>query len=656
MKHVVQLLLLSAVVAGCSQPAVQRHDWSNFSGPGAEVLKQETLSPPNFNDPIEPFNRSMWALNHAAVVAVVDPISRVYRFIMPSFLRNRIQDFADNLLFPRNFTANLLQGQWRGAGDETLRFTTNTTVGLLGFWDPASQWFHIQASPEDFGQVFSTWGWRSSTFLTLPLLGPSSVRDTVGLIPDTLLNPAVYILPHAARIGPTFDDMVDSIPDYRRFAASSPDAYDDARWLWGFTREERIKAPEISASSDNTGATQTLQAAFLGPRDGGFADRLDEREVTMPTTGRSLPFSFRMQPGRAPLVFLVPGLGGHRLSLSTLALAEMAWERGFSVAIVSNALNAEFIKRGGSVPVPGHAPVDARDIHIALDAVNRDLDTRFPARIDKRIFLGYSLGAFHGFFIAADDRPEAQQRVQFDRFLLLDPPVNLIDGMKRLDKYFTVPLASKDPEAEARRIILKAAAVIHRERDGKRGTAAYESSDLTDLESGNLMPTEELPFTDEEAKFLIGTAFRRSLQGVLWTSQEREDLGVLMTERRRQRRLPAYLEIGDYSFEKYLLAFVLPYHRDHLHTVSSVEDLAAKNDLRAIEGPLRGNGKLRVFANHNDFLTSDEDIGWLKGLIGSEHFRLFPAGGHLGNLNRPEVQAEVMNSLSDLVHAEGGNR
>ncbi len=186
MNKAVHLLLLSAVVAGCSQPAVQRHDWSNFSGPGAEVLKRETLSPPNFPDPIEPFNRSMWALNHAAVVAVVDPISRVYRFIMPSFFRNRIQDFADNLLFPRNFTANLLQGQWRGAGDETLRFTTNTTVGLLGLWDPASHWFNIKASPEDFGQVFSTWGWHSSTFLTLPLLGPSSVRDTVGLIPDTL--------------------------------------------------------------------------------------------------------------------------------------------------------------------------------------------------------------------------------------------------------------------------------------------------------------------------------------------------------------------------------------------------------------------------------------------------------------------------------------
>jgi hypothetical protein len=335
--------------------------------------------------------------------------------------------------------------------------------------------------------------------------------------------------------------------------------------------------------------------------------------------------------------------------LSALAIAEMAWERGFSVAIVSSPLNHEFIERGGSVPVPGHAPVDARDIHVALDVINRDLSARFPARIDKRVYLGYSLGAFHGFFIAADENAAAQQRVQFDRYLLLDTPVDLLDGMKRLDKFFAVPLASKEPEAEARRIILKAVGLVHREREGKRGTLAYERSDLTDLESGNLMPTEELPFTDEEAKFLIGQAFRRSLQALLWTSQEREDMGVLLTERRRSRRLPAYLEIGDYSFEKYLFAFVLPYHRDHLHTLSSVEDLAAKNNLRAIAEPLRRCGKLRVFANHNDFLTSDEDIVWLKALVGEEHFRLFPTGGHLGNLNRPSVQAEVMNTLADLV-------
>lgn len=647
MKRALPVLLLVAVTVACAQP-VQRRDWSDYTGPGADAFQRDSLPPPNFPDPLEPVNRSLWAFNHAAIVAVLDPLGRGYRFVVPRFARDRVRDFAANLIFPRNFAANLLQGRWRGAADETSRFAVNSTVGIGGLWDPATHWLGIDAAPEDFGQVFATWGWRPSTFLTLPILGPSSVRDGLGLVPDALLDPTTYFLPLGARIGLNFNDLADSIPDYRRFAASSPDVYDDARLLWTLVREERIEDPQLRSRGDDTGATQTLEAAFLGPRDPGFGARLDRREVPIPATGRVLPFSVRMQPGRAPLVFLVPGLGAHRLGSSSLALAEMAWERGFSVAIISSVMSHEFIERGGSVPVPGHAPVDARDVHVALDAIDRDLDARYPDRIADRVFLGYSLGAFHGFFIAADDSAAAQQRVRFDRYLLLDPPVRLLYGMERLDGFFQVPLAQPDPEAEVRRILLKAVSVARHAQEARLGVGSYNRVGATDLEGGTITPTMELPFSNGEAEFLIGLAFRRTLQSVLWASQEREDLGVLLTERRRMRRLPAYLEIGDYSFEMYLFAFVLPYYRDRLGTVSSAEELVAMNDLRAIAEPLRGRPDLRVFANHNDFLTSKADVDWLTALIGPEYVRFFPSGGHLGNLHRPEVQAEVMQALEDL--------
>jgi len=162
-----------------------------------------------------------------------------------------------------------------------------------------------------------------------------------------------------------------------------------------------------------------------------------------------------------------------------------------------------------------------------------------------------------------------------------------------------------------------------------------------------------MPFTNDEAKYLIGLAFRRALQALMWTSQEREDQGVLLTERRPLQRLPAYEEIGDYSFTMYMYAFVLPYYRDRVGTVSSAEDLLAKNDLRAVADGLRGNPKLRVFANRNDFLTSDEDVEWLIAQVGPERARVFPTGGHVGNLYKPEVQAEVMDSIADLRPAQG---
>jgi ABC-type transporter lipoprotein component MlaA len=645
------LTLLVVFALGCAQPVLRR-DWSDYDGAGAAAFQRESLPPPQFPDPLEPLNRSVWSLNHAFIVGIADPVGRIYRRVIPRFARERIRDFAANLVFPRNLVANLLQGRLREAGDEAARFAVNTTVGLAGFWDPATRWLEIAAAPEDFGQVFAGWGWRPSTFVVLPLAGPSSIRDGVGLLPDALLDPATYFFPAAWAF--MWNDLVDSIPAYRRFTATSFDNYEDARLLWSVAREARVEAYDLNAPGDDTGATQTLEVAFLGPRDPGFGSQLCTREVAMPTTGRMLPYSVRMQPGVAPMVFLVPGLAAHRLGSSSLALAEMAWERGFSVAIVSNAFSFEFIARGGSVPVPGNAPVDARDVHVALDAIARDLAAEYPERIGAKVYLGYSLGAFHGFFIAAQERDAPSGRVRFDRYLLLDPPVRLLYGMKRLDGFYDVPLALPEPEreAEVRRILRKAVTVASQAQAARLGSGSYSRIESTDIGEATLTPEVALPFSNREAEFLIGLAFRRSLQVVLFASQEREDLGVLLTERRRMRRLPVYEEIGDYSFEMYLYAFVLPYYRDRLGTIASAEQLIAMNDLHAVADRLRAHPELRVFANRNDFLTSDEDITWLTELVGPERVHFFPRGGHLGNLHRPEVQAEVMASLADLVAQE----
>ena len=649
MRSIATLVVLVVLVAGCAHP-VKRRDWSSYDGPAAAAFQRESLPPPHFPDPLEPFNRGVWAVNHGLIVAVADPVGQVYRLIIPRFVRERIRDFGANLVFPRDLVANLFQAQWRGAGDVTARFLVNTTVGLAGLWDPALHWLALDPAPEDFGQVFARWGWRPSTFVVLPIAGPSSVRDGVGMAPDWVLDPATWFFPMGASVALSFNDLSDSIPAYRQFTRSSADAYDDARLLWNVARDARIDVPELDGPGDDTGATESLVAAFLGPRDPRFAGRLRTREVSLATSGRALPYSVRMQPGPAPLVFLVPGLGAHRLSSGSLALAEMAWERGCSVAIVSSALGFEFIERGASGPVPGHAPQDARDVHEALDAIDRDLADRFPGRVASRVYLGYSLGAFHGFYIAAEERGKGAGLVSFDRFLLLDPPVRLLYGMKRLDGFFDVPLAfpPAEREAEVHRILTHTAAVARKAQAGRLGTHDYTRIEATQAGGQDLTPTLALPFTNEEAEFLIGLAFRRALQAILWASQQREDLGVLLTERRPMRRGPAYQEMGDYSFEMYLHAFVLPFYRDRLGQVASAEELVAMNDLHSIAEPLRGNPKLRVFANLNDFLTSDEDVDWLTELVGPERVSFLPTGGHLGNLHQPQVQAQVMDAIADL--------
>lgn len=647
-RHAVALLLVTAVGVSCAHP-VERRDWSTFEGPGAAYFHREEITPPRFADPLEPVNRGTSIFNHVLIVGIADPVGRVYRVVVPRFVRERLRDFGANLVYPRNLVANLLQGRMRRAGTETARFAVNSTVGIAGLWDPAQRWLDLEPAPEDFGQVFGRWGWDPSTFLVLPIFGPSTVRDGIGLIPDAYLDPATYFFPAGPVL--SFNDHVDSIPEYRRLVTSSFDPYDDAQLLWTVAREDAIHddAP-VDLVGENTGAVQTLEAVFFGPDDPGFAGRLDTREVYVRATGKSLPYSYRIQPHPAPIVFVVPGLGSHRLASAPLALAEMAWNRGFSVAIVSNPMNFEFIERAGSVPVPGNAPTDAADLHIVLDSMSRDLASRYGKRIGQRIYMGYSLGAFHGFYIAAQESDPRNRLVRFDRYVLLDPPVRLIEGMERLDRFFNVPLSFPPAErnAEVQRILRKAARVGRKFLQQNEGAGAYTRLNVADYGGGTLTPQGELPFTNEEAEFLIGLAFRRSVQEILYSSQQREDLGVLLTKRTPMRRRSAYIEIGDYSFTEYLYAFVLPYHRDRLHTVTSSEELVTANDLHAIESGIAANPKLRVFANRNDFLTSKADVEWLTQVVGPDHVRFFPTGGHLGNLHRPQTQAEILESFSDL--------
>ncbi len=183
----IALAVAVLLALGCQVP-VRRADWSRYDGPGAEVLRAEQPPPPDFPDPLEPWNRVASIFNHSVMMGVIDPLATAYRFVVPSPVRRSVQRFSTNLLYPRRALAFLLQAEAGGAWDETKRFGVNTTLGVLGCFDPASR-LGIPASDEDFGQVLGRWGWHPSRSLVVPLFGPSTVRDAVGLVPDALTNP-----------------------------------------------------------------------------------------------------------------------------------------------------------------------------------------------------------------------------------------------------------------------------------------------------------------------------------------------------------------------------------------------------------------------------------------------------------------------------------
>lgn len=143
---------------------------------------------------LETYNRNMTKFNDNAFNYVLKPLSQGFEYIVPETGRIGINNFFNNILFPIKLTNSLLQFKFEKSLIETERFLINSTFGLLGFMDPATKELNIVVnSSEDFGQTLAYYGVPSGPHIVLPLLGPSNIRDSIGLIPDYYINPTNYI-------------------------------------------------------------------------------------------------------------------------------------------------------------------------------------------------------------------------------------------------------------------------------------------------------------------------------------------------------------------------------------------------------------------------------------------------------------------------------
>ena len=155
----------------------------------ASAAETETPADPQDSDPIESVNRGIFWFNDQLDIYVLEPVATGYDKITPQRVQKSIVNFFDNLRFPIIAGNNLLQGKVKSAASDVARFGVNTTVGILGFFDPASNW-GLEAHDEDFGQPLGYWGVPPGPYLVLPFLGPSNPRDASGLAADSVV--AVY--------------------------------------------------------------------------------------------------------------------------------------------------------------------------------------------------------------------------------------------------------------------------------------------------------------------------------------------------------------------------------------------------------------------------------------------------------------------------------
>jgi phospholipid-binding lipoprotein MlaA len=225
------LLLLSTLllgIAGCASLP-----------PGAK---------PDPRDRFERTNRAIYSFNVKVDHAVLRPTARTYVKVVPRGARTAVTNFLSNLTYTTTILNDLLQGQFRIGASDTARLVVNTLFGLGGLFDVATP-SGLDRHSADFGQTLGKWGVHSGPYVMLPLLGPSTVRDSVGLLADEYTTPRAYIKDPWVR-WPLFSiDLVDhraSLLDLDKYIDQSFDPYAFLRNSWLQRRAYQIHGDQSS--------------------------------------------------------------------------------------------------------------------------------------------------------------------------------------------------------------------------------------------------------------------------------------------------------------------------------------------------------------------------------------------------------------------------
>jgi len=588
--------MLALNFSGC---VTSRHlqELPQASRPGDDQLMVRSVS-----DPLEPLNRLTFTVNELAFHVAVNPASKGYNRVVPEPVRKGIRNFRDNLFFPLRLVSSLLQGKLSEAGTETKRFLINSTLGIGGLGNPASNKYDLQPVNEDLGQAFGSWGWNSQMYLFLPIIGPSSERDALGQVGRVFLDPASLV--PVGKTGLTFNRFAFEARALEQLLATYYDPYEIARLLYTVNRDIAVRDAEPDTAQEDTGQTQTMMAVFAQPKDPRFGEKAHTRSVKPAGFTGALSYSLWLQEGPAPLMFVLPGLGGSRQGTRALTVAELAYKEGYHVACFSNNFNWEFIRHAPEDYLPGYTSRDINLIQQAHQAVEQDLAARHGAeRIQGRSLIGFSMGAWYALNLAAQNPPDSYQHS-----VAINPPLDLVHGLKVLDDLYRAPQSEDSERIKAIQQSAFIKVLMNRQSDPQSGL--------------------ERPFTDAEASHLIGLSYRVTLREAILTGKFDNRLVPIMPRRR------LYDRINSISYEDYYGKLIKP---QLTAQGISAADLDVASDLRNRQAKLAKASSVHLVLTSNDFLLTSGHLAWFRENFPNRH-TYYEKGGHMGNLWEFEVQ------------------
>jgi hypothetical protein len=346
---------------------------------------------------------------------------------------------------------------------------------------------------------------------------------------------------------------------------------------------------------------------------------------------------FQPQPGPAPLVFLIPGFGGSAHTGSTRYVAQMLVDHGFHVASLPSPFSWNFTLAASQSGFPGLTERDSEDLYAAMQAVLRHIREHERIGVGRIGLIGFSHGALHAGFLSKLDAE--RKAIGFDTTLLVNPPVNLpeairtIDRLADLEKRFT-PQQKEHIEAYA---------------FGVGGSALQGNID----DPGYFADWDRrLQLSGEAIRYLIGKALRVPVGNMLYVIELMKQPGILKTPVSWGYRSARFEEARRYDILDYIRQVLVPQLRQTEGRKASFQHLAQAASLTAIGPALKRNPDVYLMHNADDFLISRDDLNFLEDVFG-DRARIYPYGGHMGNLWFPQNRRDLIALFEPLLEANG---
>jgi len=322
----------------------------------------------------------------------------------------------------------------------------------------------------------------------------------------------------------------------------------------------------------------------------------------------------------APLLFILAGLGSNPYFGIAPYLASLFYQEGSHVVILPSPMSWNFALSASHSGAPGYAPKDARDLYEVMQKTLTALRNWHDVKTTAINFMAVSLGALEGAYLSVIDADE--EKIGINKYLLVNPPVDLAYAVKKIDEWNT--LVGKFGRGKSRQIVSKAIAIVD----------SFSKARQDDPAVFDRLAKKFAGFKTEEIQFLLGENLQSQLPDLVYMTQVIHDQKILTAPKDDMRR--RLEEAKSFTFPDYNQKIAVPLWQKQVGDPrADLESFIQRRSLARIVDRLRGNLKVHIMHNADDFLAGRKSIEALKEALGRQ-VTLYPYGGQLGNLWFPK--------------------